>query len=45
MKQSAYLIQQRETRRRLVQAAERDIYRRLYEGLLDRMRMERRETA
>ena len=26
-------------------AVERDIYRRLYEGLLDRMRMERRETA
>lgn len=45
MKQSAYLIQQRETRRRLVQAAERDIYRRLYEGLLARMTMEREETA
>lgn len=26
-------------------AVERDIYRRLYEGLLDRMRMDRRETA
>ena len=26
-------------------AVERDIYRRLYEGLLDRMQMERRETA
>lgn len=26
-------------------AMERDIYRRLYEGLLDRMRMDRRETA
>ena len=26
-------------------AVERDIYRRLYEGLLDRMRMERSETA
>ena len=27
------------------EAVERDIYRRLYEGLLDRMQMERRETA
>lgn len=26
-------------------AVERDIYRRLYEGLLDRMRMDRRETT
>lgn len=29
----------------VIAQTERDIYRRLYEGLLDRMRMDRRETA
>ena len=36
---------QRESEAPDTAAVERDIYRRLYEGLLDRMRMGRRETA